>query len=170
MGRLRFGTGGNPPVPGSGASTSDGQKLDAILAAVKRLGTSLNQTRASLENKIDKVTTDLTLLHADHRKLADRTHSLDLSSVNKEKHHYWEREEKTLLSYKDMGRLIGCFLEYKPFSAFESFMDEIDPSFTKALYIRFRLGNLPLALFIDKGRGFGIIDVHTPCKVFLQEP
>lgn len=52
-------------------------KLDAALAAVEKLGETLNQTRASLEGKIDKVAIDLTHLRADHRKLADRTTAVE---------------------------------------------------------------------------------------------
>ena len=40
-------------------------KLDAVLAAIE-------QSRSSLEQKIDTVAADLSLLHADHRKLTDR--------------------------------------------------------------------------------------------------
>ncbi|KAJ1156010.1 hypothetical protein NDU88_008735 [Pleurodeles waltl] len=40
-------------------------------------GASLNQTRTSLEHKIDKLVVDLTLFLAYHRKLADRTRSLE---------------------------------------------------------------------------------------------
>ncbi|KAJ1180454.1 hypothetical protein NDU88_005675 [Pleurodeles waltl] len=38
---------------------------------------TLVQTRTLLENKIDKVINDLTLLHTDHRKLADKTRMLE---------------------------------------------------------------------------------------------
>ncbi|KAJ1085121.1 hypothetical protein NDU88_005254 [Pleurodeles waltl] len=41
------------------------EKLDAVLLAI-------DNTRTSLESKIDMVSLDLSLLHADHRKLADR--------------------------------------------------------------------------------------------------
>ncbi|KAJ1151073.1 hypothetical protein NDU88_003861 [Pleurodeles waltl] len=41
------------------------EKLDAVLLAV-------DNTQTSLESKIDTVSSDLSLLHADHRKLADR--------------------------------------------------------------------------------------------------
>ncbi|KAJ1163916.1 hypothetical protein NDU88_004368 [Pleurodeles waltl] len=55
----------------------DSQKLDAVLAAVERIGDSLERACTSLEAKIDKVESDLVLLHADHRKLADKTSELE---------------------------------------------------------------------------------------------
>ncbi|KAJ1175092.1 hypothetical protein NDU88_000383 [Pleurodeles waltl] len=53
------------------------RKLDAVLEAVERLGTSLDQTRTSLEQKIDTVATDLNLLDTDHRKLVDKTRTME---------------------------------------------------------------------------------------------
>ncbi|KAJ1158355.1 hypothetical protein NDU88_011046 [Pleurodeles waltl] len=70
MGRLRSETGTKQSAPKTGALDSDGHKLDAVLAAVERIGTSLDQAPTSLESKINKVASDLTLLHADHCKLA----------------------------------------------------------------------------------------------------
>ncbi|KAJ1100621.1 hypothetical protein NDU88_005702 [Pleurodeles waltl] len=72
-GRLGSETGSSSQTPRPEALASNSHKLDAVLAAVERIGTDLDQTQASLESKIDKVTSDLNLLHADHRKLADKT-------------------------------------------------------------------------------------------------
>ncbi|KAJ1115374.1 hypothetical protein NDU88_003598 [Pleurodeles waltl] len=58
--------------------TSIGGKLDSVLQAVKKIGTFLANPRTSLEKKIDIITADLTLLHADHRKLADTFHDTEL--------------------------------------------------------------------------------------------
>ncbi|KAJ1141295.1 hypothetical protein NDU88_007628 [Pleurodeles waltl] len=73
-GRLRSGA-------GTGESQDliiqDSQKLDAVLAAVERIGDSLEHARMSLEAKIDKVASNLVLLHADHRKLADKTSEVE---------------------------------------------------------------------------------------------
>ncbi|KAJ1097645.1 hypothetical protein NDU88_002762 [Pleurodeles waltl] len=93
-------TGGLPPVPhrqgspsrstvaigGAERASAIEDKLDAVLLAI-------DNTWTSLESKIDTVSSDLSLLHADHRKLADmvtlverdaqalplRTHSLETS-------------------------------------------------------------------------------------------
>ncbi|KAJ1103108.1 hypothetical protein NDU88_000536 [Pleurodeles waltl] len=59
------------------ASAINSHKLDAVLAAVECTGTALDQTRTSLENKIDKMTSDLNLLHTDHHKLVDKTRLLE---------------------------------------------------------------------------------------------
>ncbi|KAJ1155794.1 hypothetical protein NDU88_008520 [Pleurodeles waltl] len=69
-GRLHSGTGTGRSQD---APAQDSQKLDAVLAAVERIGDSLERARTSLEAKIDKVASDLVLLHADHRKLVDKT-------------------------------------------------------------------------------------------------
>ena len=45
-------------------------KLDAVLVAI-------DQSRSSLENKIDTVAADLSLLHADHRKLVDKVNEAE---------------------------------------------------------------------------------------------
>ncbi|KAJ1097701.1 hypothetical protein NDU88_002818 [Pleurodeles waltl] len=55
------------------AALQGSQKLDAVLAAVERIGDSLEWARTSLEAKIDKVASDLVLLHTDHRNLEDKT-------------------------------------------------------------------------------------------------
>ncbi|KAJ1210063.1 hypothetical protein NDU88_005431 [Pleurodeles waltl] len=55
------------------AAVQDSQKLDTVLAAVEHIGDSLERARSSLEAKIDRVASDLVLLHADHRNLADKT-------------------------------------------------------------------------------------------------
>ncbi|KAJ1107035.1 hypothetical protein NDU88_004432 [Pleurodeles waltl] len=70
MGCLRSGTGAGRPQE---AAAQDSQKLDAVLAAVEHIGDSLKRARTSLEAKIDKVASDLVLLHADHRNLVDKT-------------------------------------------------------------------------------------------------
>ncbi|KAJ1180096.1 hypothetical protein NDU88_005320 [Pleurodeles waltl] len=44
---------------------------------VERIGGSLEQARTSLEAKIDKVDSDLVLLHADHRNLVDKTGTIE---------------------------------------------------------------------------------------------
>ncbi|KAJ1094176.1 hypothetical protein NDU88_007254 [Pleurodeles waltl] len=44
-----------------------------MASAVERIGDSLERARTSLEAKIDKVASDLVLLHAGHRNLADKT-------------------------------------------------------------------------------------------------
>lgn len=86
--RARTGTGGiqAPPTPSKpkadkmakqGLTDQASSKLDAVLAAVEKLEETINQTRTSLESKIDKVAIDLTHLRADHRKLADRTATLE---------------------------------------------------------------------------------------------
>ncbi|KAJ1098411.1 hypothetical protein NDU88_003522 [Pleurodeles waltl] len=77
VGRLRSGAGAGAKSMQETAS-QDNQKLDAVLAAVERIGTSLEWARTSLEGKIDKVASDLTLLHADHRKLADKAGALEM--------------------------------------------------------------------------------------------
>ncbi|KAJ1143234.1 hypothetical protein NDU88_009545 [Pleurodeles waltl] len=82
IGRLLSGAGGSSQVLRPDASAPASHKLDAVLAAVEPLGTSLDQTITSLENKIDKVTNDLTLLHTDHHKLVDKTHSLECNLVD----------------------------------------------------------------------------------------
>ncbi|KAJ1101785.1 hypothetical protein NDU88_006849 [Pleurodeles waltl] len=53
------------------------RKLDAVQEAVRRLGTSLDQTRTPLEQKIDIVVTGLNLLHADNWKLVDKTRTME---------------------------------------------------------------------------------------------
>ncbi|KAJ1188285.1 hypothetical protein NDU88_005047 [Pleurodeles waltl] len=73
-GRLRSGTGTRRSQD---AAAQDSQKLDAVLAAVEHIGDSLERARTSLEAKIDKVTSDLVLLHADHRNLADKTGAIE---------------------------------------------------------------------------------------------
>ncbi|KAJ1197767.1 hypothetical protein NDU88_001615 [Pleurodeles waltl] len=73
-GHLRSGTGVKSMQEGV---TQDSKKLDTVLAAVECIGDSLERARTYLESKIDKVTSDLTLLHADHRKLADKTGILE---------------------------------------------------------------------------------------------
>ncbi|XP_078539495.1 mitogen-activated protein kinase kinase kinase 19 [Lissotriton helveticus] len=52
-------------------------RLDSVLAAMERMEQSLQLTRNSLESKIDSVAIDLTHLREDHRKLADRTKTLE---------------------------------------------------------------------------------------------
>ncbi|KAJ1106806.1 hypothetical protein NDU88_004204 [Pleurodeles waltl] len=74
MGRLRSGTGAGRSQD---TAAKDSQKLDAVLAAVECIGDSLERAPTSLEAKIDKVTSDLVLLHADHRKLADKTGAIE---------------------------------------------------------------------------------------------
>ncbi|KAJ1166805.1 hypothetical protein NDU88_007201 [Pleurodeles waltl] len=74
MGRLCSGTGAGRSQD---TAVQDSQKLDAVLAAVECIGDSLERARTSLEAKIDKVTSDLILLHADHRKLADKTGAIE---------------------------------------------------------------------------------------------
>ncbi|KAJ1118835.1 hypothetical protein NDU88_007022 [Pleurodeles waltl] len=69
-GRLRSGSGAGRAQD---AAAQDSQKLDAVLAAVESIGNSLERARTSLEAKIDKLASDLILLHADHRNLADKT-------------------------------------------------------------------------------------------------
>ncbi|KAJ1166497.1 hypothetical protein NDU88_006897 [Pleurodeles waltl] len=54
-------------------------KVDTVLAAVKKIGAALENMRATLECKIDAVLTDLTLLHEDHRKLAEKVHNAELT-------------------------------------------------------------------------------------------
>ncbi|KAJ1144787.1 hypothetical protein NDU88_011082 [Pleurodeles waltl] len=73
-GRLRSGTGAKNMQE---AATQDSHKLDAILETVERIGDSLERARTSLEGKIDKVASDLAFLHADHRKLAEETGTLE---------------------------------------------------------------------------------------------
>ncbi|KAJ1100372.1 hypothetical protein NDU88_005458 [Pleurodeles waltl] len=73
-GRLRSGT---DTVKSQDSIIQDSQKLDAVLAAVERIGNSLERACRSLEAKIDKVASDLVLLHADHRKLADKTSEVE---------------------------------------------------------------------------------------------
>ncbi|KAJ1156111.1 hypothetical protein NDU88_008836 [Pleurodeles waltl] len=64
---------------GSGTRSSqdtaaqDIQKLDAVLATVEHIGNLLERVSTSLEAKIDKVASDLVLLHTDYRNLADKT-------------------------------------------------------------------------------------------------
>ncbi|KAJ1103494.1 hypothetical protein NDU88_000917 [Pleurodeles waltl] len=77
MGPLRSGTGSSSQALRPEALTSNGHKLDAVLAAVERIGAALDQTQTSLENKLDKVTIDLNLLYADHLKLVDKTRLLE---------------------------------------------------------------------------------------------
>ncbi|KAJ1216047.1 hypothetical protein NDU88_003653 [Pleurodeles waltl] len=52
-------------------------KLDTVLQSVEKIGVNLEQTRTSLENRIDKATSDFDLLHADHRKLVNRVHDVE---------------------------------------------------------------------------------------------
>ncbi|KAJ1209827.1 hypothetical protein NDU88_005199 [Pleurodeles waltl] len=73
MGRLWSRMGSSSQTLRPEASASNSHKLDAVLAAVERIGADLDQTRTSLENKIDKVISAFNLLHADHRKLVDKT-------------------------------------------------------------------------------------------------
>ncbi|KAJ1083663.1 hypothetical protein NDU88_003818 [Pleurodeles waltl] len=61
------------PGPIQNSRGPHSQKLDVVLAAVELIGDSLERARTLLEAKIDKVTSDLVLLHAGHRKLADKT-------------------------------------------------------------------------------------------------
>ncbi|KAJ1082822.1 hypothetical protein NDU88_002987 [Pleurodeles waltl] len=74
-GRLRSGAGAGKSQD---MVAQDSQKLDVVLAAVERIGDSLERARTSLEAKIDRVTSDLVLLHADHHKLADKTGEIEL--------------------------------------------------------------------------------------------
>ncbi|KAJ1190467.1 hypothetical protein NDU88_007205 [Pleurodeles waltl] len=73
-GRLRSGTGAGRSQD---VAVQDNHKLYAVLAAVERIGYSLERAHTSLEAKIDKVTSDLVLLHADHHKLADKTAAIE---------------------------------------------------------------------------------------------
>ncbi|KAJ1105238.1 hypothetical protein NDU88_002646 [Pleurodeles waltl] len=68
-GHLRSGAGAGRSQD---STMQDSQILDAVLAAIERIGDSLERAHTSLEAKIDKVATDLVLLHSDHRKLADK--------------------------------------------------------------------------------------------------
>ncbi|KAJ1169436.1 hypothetical protein NDU88_001329 [Pleurodeles waltl] len=74
-GRLHFGTDAGRAQD---AAEQDNQKLDAVLDAVEHIGDSLECARTSLEAKINKVASDLVLLHADHRNLADKTGMLEV--------------------------------------------------------------------------------------------
>ncbi|KAJ1129273.1 hypothetical protein NDU88_007644 [Pleurodeles waltl] len=77
MGRLRFGTGSAPSTRSAGPPSSLDCKPDAVLEAMERLGTSQGQIRLSLEQKIDTMATDLNLLQAGHRKLTDKSHTME---------------------------------------------------------------------------------------------
>ncbi|KAJ1123679.1 hypothetical protein NDU88_002147 [Pleurodeles waltl] len=73
-GRLRSGTGTGRSQD---AAAQDRQKLDAVLAVVECIGDSLERAHTSLEAKIDKVNSELVLMHADHHKLADKTGAIE---------------------------------------------------------------------------------------------
>ncbi|KAJ1129924.1 hypothetical protein NDU88_008284 [Pleurodeles waltl] len=60
------------PHPRSGDATTPEDKLDILLVVIEK-------SRLSLENKIDVVAADLTLFHADHRKLSERVHKTEQS-------------------------------------------------------------------------------------------
>ncbi|KAJ1171167.1 hypothetical protein NDU88_003038 [Pleurodeles waltl] len=73
-GRLRSGVGAGRSQD---SVVQESQKLDAVLAAVEHIGDSLERACTSLEDKIDKMASDLVLLHVDHRKLAERTGEIE---------------------------------------------------------------------------------------------
>ncbi|KAJ1217846.1 hypothetical protein NDU88_005433 [Pleurodeles waltl] len=73
-GHLRSGAGAKQSQD---TATQDRPKRDAVLAAVERIGDSLERARTSLETKIDKVDSDLVLLHVDQRNLADKTGTIE---------------------------------------------------------------------------------------------
>ncbi|KAJ1117751.1 hypothetical protein NDU88_005948 [Pleurodeles waltl] len=62
-------------------SASITNKLYSTVEAVERLKPFLENTRMSLESKIDNVTDELTMLHADHQKLADKVHDAEQLST-----------------------------------------------------------------------------------------
>ncbi|KAJ1116027.1 hypothetical protein NDU88_004246 [Pleurodeles waltl] len=92
MGHLRSGTQNAPPHSSSTTGTTTGSltstvltrqpptvenKWAAVLEVIEKIHTSLDDTRTSPENKIDHVALDLTLLHADHCKLAAKIHTVE---------------------------------------------------------------------------------------------
>ncbi|KAJ1204743.1 hypothetical protein NDU88_000181 [Pleurodeles waltl] len=73
-GSLRSGTGAGRSQD---AAAQDSEKFDAVLAAFEHIGDSLERAHTSLEAKVDKVASELVLLHADHCNLADKTDMIE---------------------------------------------------------------------------------------------
>ena len=79
MGRLRSGahnitttTPKTMPHEGEGAELSQSNQVQSLDSKLDAVLVAIEQSRSSLENKIDTVAADLSLLHADHRKLVDK--------------------------------------------------------------------------------------------------
>ena len=88
------------PTPGIQASLEPGQGLDTILATHSKQFESILQaiqdTKTSLESKIDAITLDVGLLRADHKKLVTRvatveTELSDLHPATKDLQHTVKR-------------------------------------------------------------------------------